>query len=146
MRLRASDQQGFGLIELLMSMTMLNIGILALVAAFQSGAFALKRASAVSTAAAIADIQMERYRAYKGTLAEITKDRRQAYVHMAGDYARRGPDVVPASLSALPPMKQPTQPEATRLDLAQWLVSPKHPLTSRVAVNHIWSIGLGKAT
>jgi hypothetical protein len=73
------------------------------------------------------------------TLAEVTKDRRQAYVHMAGDYARRGPDVVPASLSALPPMKKPAQPEASRLDLAQWLVSPKHPLTSRVAVNHIWS-------
>ena len=48
-----------------MSMTMLNIGILALVAAFQSGAFALQRASKLSTAAAIADIQMERYRGYK---------------------------------------------------------------------------------
>jgi hypothetical protein len=73
------------------------------------------------------------------TLEEVTKDRRQTYVHMAGDYARRGPHVVPASLSALPPMKQLARPEATRLDLAQWLVSPKHPLTSRVAVNHIWS-------
>ena len=65
MRLRARSQDGFGLIELLMSMTMLNIGILALVAAFQSGAFALQRASKLSTAAAIADIQMERYRGYK---------------------------------------------------------------------------------
>jgi Tfp pilus assembly protein PilE len=60
---RARSQEGFGLIELLMSMTMLNIGILALVAAFQSGAFALQRASKTSTAAAIADIQMERFRA-----------------------------------------------------------------------------------
>ena len=59
------QEEGFGLIELLMSMTMLNIGILALVAAFQSGAFALQRASKLSTAAAIADIQMERYRALK---------------------------------------------------------------------------------
>lgn len=67
MRLRARirNEKGFGLIELLISMTMLNIGILALVAAFQSGAFALKRASALSTAAAVADIQMERYRGYK---------------------------------------------------------------------------------
>jgi Tfp pilus assembly protein PilV len=62
---RAHSQKGFGLIELLMSMTMLNIGILALVAAFQSGAFALQRASKASTAAALADIQMERYRALK---------------------------------------------------------------------------------
>ena len=62
---RARSQEGFGLIELLMAMTILNIGILALVAAFQSGAFALQRASKLSTAAALADIQMERYRALK---------------------------------------------------------------------------------
>jgi hypothetical protein len=68
------------------------------------------------------------------TLAEVAKDRRQTYVHMAGDYTRRGPDVVPATLSALP---APTGP--TRLDLARWLVSPQNPLTTRVAVNHIWS-------
>ncbi|WP_206026201.1 PSD1 and planctomycete cytochrome C domain-containing protein [Roseimicrobium sp. ORNL1] len=73
------------------------------------------------------------------TLAETDKNRRESYVHMAGDYARRGPTVVPASLSALPKMKQPEVGEATRLDFAQWLVSPQHPLTSRVAVNHIWS-------
>ncbi|WP_221306275.1 PSD1 and planctomycete cytochrome C domain-containing protein [Prosthecobacter vanneervenii] len=73
------------------------------------------------------------------TLAEVSKDRRQTYVHMAGDYTRRGPDVMPASLSALPSMKKPVQPEPSRLDLARWLVSPQHPLTSRVAVNHIWS-------
>ena len=44
------SEAGFGLIELLMSMTMLNVGILALIAAFQSGAFALQRASKLSTA------------------------------------------------------------------------------------------------
>ncbi len=65
MRSRARTQDGFGLIELLMAMTMLNIGILALIAAFQSGMFALKRSGKISTAAAIADIQMERYRGYK---------------------------------------------------------------------------------
>ena len=73
------------------------------------------------------------------TLAEVTKDRRQTYVHLAGDYTRRGADVRPASLTALPPMPKPEQAEPTRLDLANWLVSPTHPLTSRVAVNHIWS-------
>ena len=73
-------------------------------------------------------------------LAEVALDRRQTYVHQAGDYARRGPDVMPASLSALPPLRPaPRQTEPTRLDLARWLVSPEHPLTSRVAVNHVWS-------
>jgi uncharacterized protein DUF1553/uncharacterized protein DUF1549/cytochrome c len=72
-------------------------------------------------------------------LAEVSKDRRQTYVHLAGDYTRRGPDVIPASLSALPSMPPLVHAEPDRLDLARWLVSPQHPLTSRVAVNHIWS-------
>ena len=73
------------------------------------------------------------------TLAEVTKDRRETYVHLAGIYSRRGATVVPASLSALPPMAAPEEGEATRLDLARWLVSPENPLTSRVAVNQVWS-------
>ncbi|WP_395716800.1 PSD1 and planctomycete cytochrome C domain-containing protein [Prosthecobacter sp.] len=67
-------------------------------------------------------------------LAEVSKDRRQTYVHLAGDYTRRGPDVMPATLSALP-----AQAGHTRLDLAKWIVSPQNPLTARVAVNHLWS-------
>jgi mono/diheme cytochrome c family protein len=73
------------------------------------------------------------------TLAEVKTGRRETYVHLAGTYTRRGPTVVPASLSALPPLSAPPQGEATRLDLARWLVSPQNPLTSRVAVNQIWS-------
>jgi type II secretory pathway pseudopilin PulG len=61
MRLRS--QEGFGLIELLMAMVMLNIGILAIVASFNSGIVTLNRASRTSTAAALADQQMELYRA-----------------------------------------------------------------------------------
>lgn len=73
-------------------------------------------------------------------LAELTQERRQTYVHLGGDYARRGPDVVPASLSHLPPLKKaPDATEANRLDLARWIVSPQNPLTARVAVNHVWS-------
>jgi type II secretory pathway pseudopilin PulG len=54
---------GFGLIELLMAMTMLNIGLLAVIAAFSSGIISLNRASRVTTAAVLADGQMELYRA-----------------------------------------------------------------------------------
>ena len=60
---RLRSQEGFGLIELVISMVMLNVGILAIVAAFNSGAVALRRASEISSAAVLADKQMELYRA-----------------------------------------------------------------------------------
>ena len=63
MRLRS--EAGFGLIELLMAMVILNIGILAIVAAFSSSQIALNRASKISTASALADSQMELFRAIK---------------------------------------------------------------------------------
>ena len=63
MHLRAREESGFGLLELLMAMVMLSVGILALVAAFNSGTIALERAGRTATAAALADAQMERYRA-----------------------------------------------------------------------------------
>jgi len=66
------SEEGFGLIELLISMMMLNIGLLAIVAAFNSGAIALKSAGEVSTASVVSDKQMELYRALKYT--EIALD------------------------------------------------------------------------
>ena len=69
---RLRSQAGFGLLELLISMTLLNIAILALVAAFNSGAIALQRASRTSTAAALADTQMERYRALTYAAIELS--------------------------------------------------------------------------
>jgi Tfp pilus assembly protein PilV len=62
-RVRLRSERGFGLVELLMAMVMLNIGILALVMAFDSGMFALKRAGRIETATSLADAQMELYRA-----------------------------------------------------------------------------------
>ena len=61
-RLRV-DQEGFGLIELLIAMVILNIGLLAIVASFQAGIVTLSRASKVTTAAVLGDQQMELYRA-----------------------------------------------------------------------------------
>jgi Tfp pilus assembly protein PilV len=60
-RLRAD--QGFGLIELLIAMVILNVGLLAIIASFQAGIITLGRASRVTTAAVLADQQMELYRA-----------------------------------------------------------------------------------
>ena len=74
-RLRGIDgraEGGFGMLELIISMTMLNVGILAIVAAFNSGALAIQRAAEVSTASVVGDKQMELYRAVKYT--EIALD------------------------------------------------------------------------
>ena len=65
MHTRARDESGFGMLELLMAMVVLNVGILAVVAAFSSGNAALARASRISTAAALANKQMEVYRGLK---------------------------------------------------------------------------------
>lgn len=65
MTARLRSEEGFGLLELVISMVMLNVGILAVVAAFNSGAVALKGASELSNAAVLGDKQMELYRAVK---------------------------------------------------------------------------------
>lgn len=69
---RASEEKGFGLIELLFAMLILNIGILALVAAFQSGALALRRSAATSNGTAVADRVMEVYRDLRNSAIYLT--------------------------------------------------------------------------
>jgi Tfp pilus assembly protein PilV len=69
---RLRSEGGFGLVELLLAMLILNIGLLAVVAAFSSGMISLNRASRVTTAAVLADQQMELYRAL--TYASIRLD------------------------------------------------------------------------
>jgi Tfp pilus assembly protein PilE len=54
---------GFGLVELLVAIIILNIGLLALLAAMASGTTAVRRASRLATASTLADKQMELYRA-----------------------------------------------------------------------------------
>jgi len=61
--LRAREEKAFGLIELVIAMVMLNVGILALVATFQSGALAIGRSAYNSNASSVADKTMEVYRA-----------------------------------------------------------------------------------
>jgi Tfp pilus assembly protein PilE len=62
---RLRQEKGFGMVELLMALTILNIGVLAIVAAFNSGIVSIRRAAKITTAAALLDTQMERYRAIK---------------------------------------------------------------------------------
>lgn len=70
---------------------------------------------------------------------ERNEDRRESYVHVRGDYQRRGETVAPGVPAVLHPLK-PRNPEAgaDRLDFAQWFFDEANPLTARVAVNQIW--------
>jgi len=71
-------------------------------------------------------------------MADLPKAR-QSYVMIRGQYDNPGEKVsraVPAFLPALP--SKPKDRDYNRLDLANWLVRPDHPLTARVAVNRIW--------
>jgi prepilin-type N-terminal cleavage/methylation domain-containing protein len=61
--------EGMTLIELLIAMTILAIGIAALVAGFSSGILSVNRARLASTAGALADKQMETYR--QGSYASV---------------------------------------------------------------------------
>ena len=65
---------------------------------------------------------------------------RPAYIHLGGDFTRKGSAVEPGTLSVLPPMKG----SATRLDFARWLVANDNPLTARVTVNRVWQQYFGR--
>ena len=57
-----TSEAGFGLVELLIAMVILQIALLAIVGAFGAGSVALGRASRANTAQALANQQLELYR------------------------------------------------------------------------------------
>jgi prepilin-type N-terminal cleavage/methylation domain-containing protein len=57
------NEQGFGLVELLIAMSVMSIALSSIVCAFSSGTVAMARAGKVTTASTLADAQMETYRA-----------------------------------------------------------------------------------
>jgi hypothetical protein len=71
------------------------------------------------------------------TLTERRKDRRETYIHIRGDYARKGEVVQAGAPEILHPLKR-SRDDADRRDLAHWLVDERNPLTARVTVNRIW--------
>ncbi len=76
---------------------------------------------------------------------------RDTFIAMRGQYNKLGDKVEPATPASFPALKK-TDPagRATRLDLANWLVSPENPVAARVTVNRFWQqvfgIGLVKTS
>ncbi len=62
---------------------------------------------------------------------------RPTHVFVRGNFLHKGEAVAPGTPAFLPPLTA-REKGADRLDLARWLVDPRHPLTARVAVNHFW--------
>jgi hypothetical protein len=88
----------------------------------------------------------------KGRLAMIMKDRgtpKPTHILIRGSYEHPGEEVQRNVPVFLPPLKE-KESFYTRMDLAEWLVDPKHPLTARVAVNRFWQqffgVGLVKTS
>ena len=68
---------------------------------------------------------------------------KSAYMLTRGEYDQKGESVERGVPEALPEF--PEDAPANRIGVSRWLTSPRHPLTSRVAVNRIWQqfFGIG---
>jgi hypothetical protein len=81
-------------------------------------------------------------------IAKESSKPRETHMLMRGEYDKLGDVVTPGVPAILPPL--PANAPRNRLALAEWLVSPEHPLTARVMVNRLWQqyfgIGLVKTT
>ena len=64
---------------------------------------------------------------------------RPSHIRIRGDYRSKGDQVTAGvPVSALPGLE--SKGSTNRLDLAEWLVDRRHPLTARVAVNRFWGL------
>lgn len=61
---------------------------------------------------------------------------RESFIMERGQYDKPGAKVERGTPAVFPPLPKSDQP--SRLDLANWLLSPEHPLTARVTVNRFW--------
>jgi len=87
-----------------------------------------------------------RSREPKVTTTMILRERatpRQTYIHLSGDFTRKGANVEPGVPAFLPPLAgNPAKPN--RIDLAKWLGDRRNPLTPRVTANRFWQKYFGK--
>ncbi len=63
MNAQPRDEQGFALVEMLIAIVVINVALLAILLSLTSGVASLRRSAEVSTASAVADKQLEQFRA-----------------------------------------------------------------------------------
>jgi mono/diheme cytochrome c family protein len=78
----------------------------------------------------------------------VVRDRgkpRESFVHLGGDFTRKGESTAPAFPAVLQSRQSGNPPKRlNRMDLARWLTSGRNPLTARVQVNRIWQAYFGR--
>jgi len=76
-------------------------------------------------------------------MSEMEKPR-ETFIKVRGNYDQDGEKVTAAVPAFLPQIATLADSmPLNRLDLAQWLVSPEHPLTARVTMNRWWAMLFG---
>ena len=75
----------------------------------------------------------------------ITKrvEPRTIRVHSRGNWMDESGEIVEPGIPAILGKRSEAAGRLTRMDLANWIVSPDNPLTSRVAVNRLWKLFFG---
>lgn len=66
---------------------------------------------------------------------------RETFIHLAGEFTRKGAIVAPATPSVLPASSG--SGKNNRTDLSSWLFDRKQPLTARVTANRSWQVFFG---
>jgi mono/diheme cytochrome c family protein len=72
-------------------------------------------------------------------VSERRKNPRATHVLHRGEFLSPAEAVAAGTPATLPPLTPRAQLLPDRLDLARWLMRREHPLTARVAVNHLWA-------
>ncbi|MEL7500580.1 MAG: PSD1 and planctomycete cytochrome C domain-containing protein [Planctomycetota bacterium] len=76
-------------------------------------------------------------------VSKARKESRPTHVLTRGEYDSPG-ELVSRGTPAFLPKLNVAGEQPTRLDLANWFIDPKHPLTARVAVNRYWQVIFGR--
>ncbi len=77
----------------------------------------------------------------EGEIQDLKLHVRGSHLNLAGDPIPRGAPEVLAKHVPIPPI---SEGKSGRLELAEWLTNPEHPLTARVMVNRIWQGHFGR--